>query len=60
MDGSGTRLIVDTNIWFERMLGQERAGEVARFLDRVPDRELAMSEFSLYCHVNRDSMGDVP
>jgi predicted nucleic acid-binding protein len=42
------RLIVDTNIWLERMLDQERAGEVARFLDCVPDRELAMSEFTLY------------
>lgn len=28
--------LVDTNIWLERLLDQERSDEVARFLDHVP------------------------
>lgn len=48
MDENGPRLIVDTNIWLERMLDQKRADEVARLLGAVPDRELAISEFAFY------------
>jgi len=44
----GARLIIDTNIWLERMLDQQRAAEVARLFSHVPDRDLAISEFSLY------------
>ena len=48
MDENGPRLIVDTNIWLERLLEQERADEVARLLNVIPDRDLAISEFSFY------------
>lgn len=48
MGENGARLIVDANIWLERMLDQERADEVARFLGAVPDRGLAISEFAFY------------
>lgn len=48
MDENDARLIVDTNIWLERLLDQERADEVARLLNTVPDRDLAISEFSFY------------
>ena len=48
MDANDARLIVDTNIWLERLLGQERADEVSRLLNTVPDRELAISEFAFY------------
>lgn len=48
MDANDARLIVDTNIWLERLLDQERADEVSRLLNTVPDRELAISEFAFY------------
>jgi predicted nucleic acid-binding protein len=48
MDENDPRLIVDTNIWLERLLDQERADEVVRLLDTVPGRDLAISEFSFY------------
>ncbi|MBM4032181.1 MAG: PIN domain-containing protein [Planctomycetes bacterium] len=40
--------LVDTSVWLERLLEQERAGEVRDFLDGVDAVELAISEFSLY------------
>lgn len=46
MDENDARLIVDTNIWLERLLDQEGADEVARLLNTVPDRDLAISEFA--------------
>lgn len=40
--------LVDTNIWLERMLDQERAAEVAEFLTRVPAHQLYLTDFSLH------------
>jgi predicted nucleic acid-binding protein len=40
--------LVDTNIWLERLLDQERSAEVARFLVLVPTDQLCMSDFSLH------------
>jgi predicted nucleic acid-binding protein len=48
MDENDARLIVDTNIWLERLLGQKRADEVTRLLNTVPGCDLATSEFAFY------------
>jgi hypothetical protein len=38
--------LVDTNIWLERLLEQDRSEEVERFLDQVPSDQLLMTDFS--------------
>ena len=40
--------LVDTNIWLELLLDQERAAEVRRFLEVHEASQLAITEFSLY------------
>lgn len=40
--------LVDTNIWLERLLHQERSDEVGRFLDRIPSERLFITDFSLH------------
>lgn len=40
--------LVDTNIWLERLLDQERAEEVKSFLDQTPSNLLYISDFSLH------------
>jgi predicted nucleic acid-binding protein len=40
--------LLDTNIWLERLLEQERAVEVSRFLQVVPDSELAITDFAFH------------
>ncbi len=40
--------LVDTNIWLERLLDQERAAEVGRFLADVSADELLVSDFSFH------------
>jgi uncharacterized protein len=40
-------LLADANIWLELLLDQARADEVRRFLDDVPLKELAITEFSI-------------
>lgn len=40
--------LVDTNVWLESILEQERADEVRDFMRRVEGRLLAVSEFSIY------------
>lgn len=44
----GLSYLLDTNVWLERLLDQERSEEVRRFLDGTPDRQLAMTEFAYY------------
>jgi len=39
--------LVDTNIWLELLLLQERATEVRRFLQSVDADQLTMTEFAL-------------
>lgn len=40
--------LVDTNVWLEHLLAQEKAGTVARFLDEVPSEHLFISDFSFH------------
>ncbi len=40
--------LVDTNVWLESILEQERAGEVQNFMRQVEGRLLAITEFSIY------------
>jgi len=40
--------LVDTNVWLELLLEQEKAGEVRRFLQATEAQLLSMTEFSLY------------
>jgi predicted nucleic acid-binding protein len=40
--------LVDSSIWLEMLLGQERADSARRFLLRLSPQELAVTEFSLY------------
>ena len=40
--------LVDTNVWLERLLDQEKSDEVGRFLDSVPSSELLMTDFSFH------------
>jgi predicted nucleic acid-binding protein len=40
--------LVDTNVWLELLLEQEKAEEVRRFFQGVEARFLAITEFSLY------------
>ena len=40
--------LIDTNIWLEELLGQDRSEEVSRFLDRVPADHLHMTDFSYH------------
>lgn len=42
------RFLVDTNIWLERLLNQEKSEEVKEFLDTVPLPHLFLSDFSLH------------
>jgi hypothetical protein len=54
--------LVDSNVWLERLLDQERAGEVREFLDGVEAAQLLISEFSLYsigialCKLGKDEV----
>ncbi len=40
--------LVDTNIWLERLLEQDRSEEVRQFLDRVPTDQLLITDFSFH------------
>jgi len=40
--------LVDTNIWLERLLNQDRANEVAQFLHQMPTERLMMSDFTFH------------
>jgi len=40
--------LVDTNVWLESILDQERAEEARSFMRRVEGRLLAITEFSIY------------
>jgi len=39
--------LLDTNIWLERLLEQERATEVSQFLEAVPGSELDITDGTL-------------
>ena len=40
--------LVDTNVWLESLLEQEKAAEVRQFLQQTEAHLLAITEFSLY------------
>lgn len=40
--------VLDTNIWLELLLQQEKADEVRQFMETADPADLAISEFSLY------------
>ena len=40
--------LIDTNIWLELLLKQDKAGEVASFLQTVDTSSLAITDFTLY------------
>lgn len=40
--------LIDTNIWLERLLGQEKSDEVGIFLDRMPSNQLFITDFSFH------------
>jgi hypothetical protein len=40
--------LIDTNIWLERLLDQERSEEVGSFLDRMPLNNLFITDFSFH------------
>jgi hypothetical protein len=40
--------LIDTNIWLERMLGQEQSQSVGEFLDRTPQELLCITDFSFH------------
>ena len=43
-----TVFLIDTNVWLERLLGQDRSSEVGVFLERTPSSAMAMTDFSLH------------
>lgn len=40
--------LVDTNVWLERLLDQEKSGIVSRFLDGIPLNNLFVSDFAIH------------
>lgn len=46
--GEHNNYLIDTNIWLERLLDQEKSETVRGFLNVVPSTELNISDFSLH------------
>ena len=42
------KYLVDTNIWLERLLNQERANEVAQFLNKIATERLMITDFTFH------------
>ncbi len=42
------KFLVDTNVWLELLLDQEKAGEAKQFLQEVDSEHLAITTFSLF------------
>jgi predicted nucleic acid-binding protein len=40
--------LVDTNIWLERLLGQEQAEDLGEFLDQISSDQLFITDFSFH------------
>ena len=40
--------LIDTNVWLERLLDQERSEEVGRFLSRVSSEHLYITDFAFH------------
>jgi len=55
------KYLVDTNIWLERLLDQERSNDVEKLFNETPSDELCISDFSLHSIgviMNRFKKGD--
>jgi predicted nucleic acid-binding protein len=56
------RYLVDTNVWLELLLGQEKLDECKEFFQNVDTDLIAISEFSFYsigiilCRLNKDEL----
>jgi uncharacterized protein len=46
--GRLTVFLVDTNVWLERLLDQERSEEVGHFLDQIPPAQYCLTEFAFH------------
>ena len=42
------RYLVDTNIWLERLLDQDKSEIVSKFLDTIPLEQIFISDFALH------------
>ncbi|MCX6239995.1 MAG: PIN domain-containing protein [Bacteroidia bacterium] len=42
------KYLVDTNVWLERLLDQEKSEITSRFFDLIPTDELFVSDFSIH------------
>lgn len=40
--------LIDTNVWLERLLDQERSEDVRRFLDATPTERLFVTDFAFH------------
>lgn len=40
--------LLDTNVWLERLLDQEKSSQVVQFLERSPSEHLGITDFSLH------------
>jgi predicted nucleic acid-binding protein len=40
--------LVDTNVWLERLLDQDRSDEVRQFLDATPSDQLSITDFAFH------------
>lgn len=40
--------LVDTNVWLERLLAQQKSDEVRRFLEEIPSDRLFISDFGFH------------
>jgi predicted nucleic acid-binding protein len=40
--------LVDTNVWLERLLNQDKSDEVGRFLNQVSARDLSVTDFTFH------------
>lgn len=40
--------LVDTNVWLERLLNQEKSDEVGRFLNQVSGGDLSVTDFTFH------------
>lgn len=40
--------LVDTNVWLERLLGQNKSDEVGKFLDHVSSDQLFITDFAFH------------
>jgi uncharacterized protein len=58
--------LVDSNVWLELLLEQERADDVRQFFQVVEARYLSLTEFSLYSigiiltRLNKDAILRIP